>query len=74
METVLQSEGSLNQLFATHDTVEIMCHPAFLDKFLLASSSYTYPRTEELDLLTHPTTKELFRSQSLFELATFKNI
>lgn len=74
METVLQSEESLTQLFKMHDTVEIMCHPAFLDKFLLASSSYTYPRTEELDLLTHPVTKELFRSQSLFELATFKNI
>lgn len=74
METALQSEGPLNQLFATHDTVEIMCHPAFLDKFLLASSSYTCPRTEELDLLTHPDTKELFRSQNLFELTTFKNI
>src|SRR5690606_21982174 len=39
IETVLKSEESLNQLFATHSTVEIMCHPAFLDKFLLASSS-----------------------------------
>lgn len=74
METALQSEEALEQLFETHNTVEIMCHPAFLDKFLLASSSYTYPRTEELDLLTHPTTKELFSSQSLFELTTFKNI
>lgn len=74
METVLQSEETLEPLFETHDTVEIMCHPAFLDKFLLSSSSFTYPRTEELDLLTHPTTKELFSSQSLFELATFKQI
>ena len=74
METALQSEDTLNELFEMHDSVEIMCHPAFLDKFLLASSSYTYPRTEELDLLTHPTTKELFRSQSLFELTTFKQL
>lgn len=74
METALQSKESLTQLFETHNTIEIMCHPAFLDKFLLSSSSYTYPRTEELDLLTQPDTKELFRSQSLFELTTFKNI
>ena len=74
METVLQSEESLTRLFKMHDSVEIMCHPAFLDKFLLANSSYTYPRVEELDLLTHPITKELVRSQSLFELATFKCI
>lgn len=74
MKTVLQSEEALEQLFEAHDTVEIMCHPAFLDKCLLTSSSYTYPRTEELDLLTHPITKELFSSQSLFELGTFKHI
>lgn len=74
METALQSEGSLNQLFATHNSVEIMCHPAFLDKFLLASSSYTYPRTEELDLLTRPSIKELISQQDIIELATYRSI
>ncbi|WHZ33146.1 ChbG/HpnK family deacetylase [Desemzia incerta] len=69
MEPVLQSEKSLKQLFETPDTVEIMCHPAFLDQFLLASSSYTYPRTEELELLTDPATKELFSTQEEIELA-----
>lgn len=74
IETALKSEKSLNQLFATHSTVEIMCHPAFLDKFLLASSSYTYPRTEELDLLTHPSIKKLISQQDIIELATYRSI
>lgn len=74
METVLQSEESLRQLFEIHDTVEIMCHPAFLDTFLLASSSYTSPRTEELELLTDLATKELFSTQEEIELVTFRQI
>lgn len=74
METALQSEESLRQLFEIHDTVEIMCHPAFLDTFLLASSSYTSPRTEELELLTDLATKELFSTQVEIELVTFRQI
>ncbi|MDQ0201487.1 chitin disaccharide deacetylase [Neobacillus ginsengisoli] len=33
-------------------TVEIMCHPAYLDNNLLKGSSYTYKRLVELDILT----------------------
>jgi predicted glycoside hydrolase/deacetylase ChbG (UPF0249 family) len=33
-------------------TVEIMCHPAYLDNILLNDSSYTYKRLVELDVLT----------------------
>ncbi|MEH7415015.1 chitin disaccharide deacetylase [Neobacillus drentensis] len=33
-------------------TVEIMCHPAFIDEQLLMGSSYTFQRVLELDLLT----------------------
>ena len=74
METVLQSAQSLETLFETKDSVEIMCHPAFLDKFLLTSSSYTYPRTEELEFLTHPAIKELFNNQDTIELTTFQSV
>lgn len=74
METVLQSEDTLNELFEMHDSVEIMCHPAFLDNFLLSSSSYSYPRTEELDLLTHPSIKKLISQQDIIELATYRSI
>ncbi|MBM6615344.1 chitin disaccharide deacetylase [Desemzia sp. RIT804] len=74
METVIQTTETLEQLFETQDSVEIMCHPAFLDKFLLNHSSYTYPRTEELELLTHPTIKDLFSTQDTIELTTFKSV
>lgn len=71
METVFKSENTLKQLLETHNTVEIMCHPAFLDKFLLANSSYTYPRAEELDLLTRESTKKLFSTENGIALTTF---
>lgn len=36
-------------------TVEVMCHPAYLDNTLLNKSSYTHKRLDELDILTHVT-------------------
>lgn len=33
-------------------TVEIMCHPGYLDNILLRGSSYTYKRLTELEILT----------------------
>ncbi|MGG3470315.1 chitin disaccharide deacetylase [Neobacillus pocheonensis] len=33
-------------------TVEVMCHPAYIDKKLLNGSSYTYKRLTELEILT----------------------
>lgn len=33
-------------------TVEVMCHPAYLDNNLLIGSSYTYQRLTELEILT----------------------
>ncbi|WP_230126199.1 hypothetical protein [Bacillus sp. CECT 9360] len=33
-------------------TVEIMCHPAYLDTPVLTGSSYTQTRLTELDILT----------------------
>ncbi|MBO9129961.1 chitin disaccharide deacetylase [Bacillus sp. 165] len=34
------------------ETVEIMCHPAYVDEGLLRCSSYTLKRAEELEILT----------------------
>ncbi|WP_108672504.1 chitin disaccharide deacetylase [Peribacillus acanthi] len=34
-------------------TVEVMCHPAYIDQKLLCSSSYNLPRVRELDILTN---------------------
>ncbi|MFD2443834.1 chitin disaccharide deacetylase [Bacillus sp. CGMCC 1.16607] len=32
--------------------VEVMCHPAYMDNYLLRSSSYTFNRLRELEILT----------------------
>lgn len=74
METVIQSSETLEKVFEEYNSVELMCHPAFIDKFLLNHSSYTYPRTEELELLTHPRIKTLFSNHKTIELTTFESI
>lgn len=74
METVIKTTKDLDNLFEFNNSVEIMCHPAFLDKFLLSNTSYTYPRTDELELLTHPKTIELFKQHPEIQLTTFNNI
>jgi predicted glycoside hydrolase/deacetylase ChbG (UPF0249 family) len=38
-------------------SLEIMCHPAFIDNILL-TSGYCYPRVTELDVLTLPSLKQ----------------
>ncbi|CNL06437.1 chitin disaccharide deacetylase [Yersinia proxima] len=56
------TEQSFLQLLATADqnginTIEVMCHPAFIDKILM-TSGYCYPRLTELEVLTSPTLKQ----------------
>ncbi|MBW5827168.1 chitin disaccharide deacetylase [Yersinia kristensenii] len=41
----------------TINSVEVMCHPAFIDKILM-TSGYCYPRLTELDILTSPVLKQ----------------
>lgn len=52
-------EAFFTNFFAAHpqlrdSTVEVMCHPAYLDDFLLGASSYTLPRVRELQVLKSP--------------------
>lgn len=56
------TEQSFLQLLATADqnginTIEVMCHPAFIDKILM-TSGYCYPRLTELEVLTSPALKQ----------------
>lgn len=39
------------------NSIEVMCHPAFIDKILM-TSSYCYPRLTELEVLTSPILKQ----------------
>ncbi len=52
-------EAFFTNFFASYpqfrdSTVEVMCHPAYLDDFLLGASSYTLPRVRELQVLKAP--------------------
>lgn len=45
----------LDQIIAEHnqvETVEIMCHPAYIDLALKQQSSYVEKRVEETEVLT----------------------
>lgn len=74
IENALKNKQTLDDLFKTGDLVEVMCHPAYLDKKLMATSSFTYPRIDEVEFLTHPTTLELIKSRTDLVLANFKDI
>jgi predicted glycoside hydrolase/deacetylase ChbG (UPF0249 family) len=56
-----------------YDTVEIMCHPAYLDESLLAGSSYARPRAKELAILTNERTIRAV-AQADCKLITYKEI
>lgn len=53
-------------------SLEIMTHPAFVDKTLMASK-YCYPRLDELDVLTQPSLKEAIVERA-FRPGTFRDL
>ncbi|ECG8590921.1 chitin disaccharide deacetylase [Salmonella enterica subsp. salamae] len=53
-------------------SVELMCHPGFIDKIAL-QSSYCYPRLDELDVLTSATLKHAILAQG-FRLGTYGDL
>ncbi|CAI0985557.1 chitin disaccharide deacetylase [Serratia ficaria] len=54
------------------DSVEMMCHPAFLDRTILASK-YCYPRLAEVDVLTSPTLKQAIAERG-YRLGSFRDL
>ncbi|MCG1008437.1 chitin disaccharide deacetylase [Salinicoccus sp. ID82-1] len=73
-DVVLLERQRIIEKYSNYDTVEIMCHPAYIDKFLMNSSSYATPRLEELDALTATEVVKKFNDRSQFELITFSGI
>ena len=61
------------QQYESCETVELMCHPAFIDQSVLTGSSYTIPRSTELAVLTDERAKEIIM-QGNIELITYKEI
>ncbi|NGQ97346.1 chitin disaccharide deacetylase [Brevibacillus sp. SYP-B805] len=70
--TVETMERLLQQGMA-YETVEIMCHPAYVDEPLLAGSSYALPRARELAILTDERVKRA-AAQARIERITYKEI
>lgn len=56
------------------NSIEIMCHPAYIDSHLLKSSSFVYPRLEELDFLCSSKLNEFFADKDTYILTTFDQI
>lgn len=56
-----------------YDSIEIMCHPAYVDSFLAENSAYTINRTSALKELLNPEIKELFEDNGI-ELITFRDL
>src|SRR5699024_11381537 len=53
---------------------EIMCHPAYIDKFLRDHSSFVMPRIEELDLLTSEHAKSTFNKANGITLINYSQL
>lgn len=54
-------------------SIEVMCHPAYVDEPLYKGSSYNLPRTKELSVLTSEEIK-IFINENKIELTNFTNI
>ncbi|WP_082232413.1 chitin disaccharide deacetylase [Halobacillus massiliensis] len=74
IETSLKNKAALDELFAESESVEVMAHPAYLDKKLLSTSSFTYPRVDEVEFLTDPDRVKLIESRVDIVLTTFEEL
>ncbi|MCY8265542.1 chitin disaccharide deacetylase [Bacillus haynesii] len=74
LEAALKDEEAVSELFEENNTVEVMTHPAYLDKELLANSSYTYPRVDELEFLTDPDVVIRLNKLADVQLVSFRNL
>ena len=55
-----------------HDVLELMCHPAYLDKYILDTSSYNLGRVRELEILTSKEVKDFIQKHNI-KLINFNN-
>ena len=69
------AEDDLKELTSRYngDSLEVMCHPAYLDQTLLENSSYSIKRVFELNTLTSPAIKVFLQEQG-HELCSFSDL
>lgn len=70
----LESIESISKIFDEYDSVEVMTHPSYLDKFIMENSSFNLPRLEETAFLTDKDRVKKIRESQLFELVTYKEL
>ncbi|TFJ91659.1 chitin disaccharide deacetylase [Lentibacillus salicampi] len=73
-EIMLADTQTILDHYNDAETVEIMCHPAYLDKFIMENSSYATPRLEELAAITHPETTAKLGDKEHFQLITYTDL
>ena len=56
-----------------YDVVDMMCHPAFLDDFILNSTSYAIDRTKEYKILTSGKIKKALEENNII-ISNYKDI
>ena len=56
-----------------YDVIDIMCHPAFVDEYLVNSTSYAMERIKEYSILTSKKVQE-FLQENNFEITNYSNI
>ncbi|NVF11813.1 carbohydrate deacetylase [Anaerococcus sp. AGMB00486] len=57
----------------TYDSIEVMCHPAYVDYFLLKNSSFNIGRVNTLNELKNKEIKKIFKENNI-NLINFKNL
>lgn len=66
-------KGFENLLKESNRVFDVMSHPAYLDKFLFDSSSYSIKRIEELELLTSEEIKNLIKEKGI-EILNYRDV
>ncbi|MBP1920787.1 carbohydrate deacetylase [Youngiibacter multivorans] len=56
-----------------YETAELMCHPGYLDTFVMHNSSYNRERAKELDVLVSSEAREIIERYKV-ELISFKDL
>ena len=48
-----------------HKVIDVMCHPAFVDEYLVNSTSYAMQRMKEYSILTSERVKEFLKDNNV---------
>ena len=56
------------------ETVVFVCHPGYLDQFILSTSSLTEDRTKEVDALISPELRAWLEAQPDLKLVDYRDL